>query len=285
MHSALEAIETLLSNDTTRPEKTEHTYGMLRAPSFASGKALADVQPDSPICYRAAFAARPLSTEYVIPRPPPTAAYFVDAFEADLFRRSAYRALGFKDKRPVRRRPADLKAVVLFRDRIIWNQDDVVRLLHEQGLTDVVVTTVSDRTPYYRQAAVFYGADILVSIHGSQLANQVFMRRGSGVIELFPALFFHNEPGLLGRVLGLDAISLIGTSLPPRSVVATVKPDMLEHLEHCQQLSREFSTIEMCSAVFHCRDSMRRLGAWVNLDAFAAQLHAMVQRLLRDGDE
>lgn len=282
MHTTLAAIHAVSSN-RTEPTKWPSALGSTVAPAFFGGLALAKVDDESPICFERALAARPLSTDYIIPRPPPSSAYFVSHQEAEAFRAAAYRALGFQYDLAAPRSRDAVRVVLIQRDRTLWNENALLALLESRGLKGVLVAEISERMPFFQQAGLFYQADVLITVHGSQLANQVFMRHGRGVIELSPPLFFHNEPQLLGRVMGLNVVTLTGTSLPPQSLVESLRPDMVDHLHHCTRLASRYPTVEACSAVFECRDSMRRLGAYVDLDSFAEVVEGMVQRVLSAG--
>src|SRR5205823_8816415 len=64
--------------------------------------------------------------------------------------------------------------------RVVLNEDEVIELLESVGFE----TLAMDGRTVREQAAVFAGADAIVSAHGAALANLVFARPGANVIEL-----------------------------------------------------------------------------------------------------
>jgi hypothetical protein len=64
--------------------------------------------------------------------------------------------------------------------RAVLNEDEVIGLLESVGFE----TLSMDGPTVREQAAVFAGADVIVSAHGASLANLVFARPGTAVIEL-----------------------------------------------------------------------------------------------------
>jgi capsular polysaccharide biosynthesis protein len=69
--------------------------------------------------------------------------------------------------------------------RRVLNEDEVITMLTKRGFTPVVMEgrTVAE------QAQLFHECDAVVAPHGAALANTLFMREASRLIELFPYEF------------------------------------------------------------------------------------------------
>ena len=84
------------------------------------------------------------------------------------------------------------------------NMDEVVRLVQEYTLLPVEVVTVNDATSIIDQIKVFNSFDILITSHGSQLANGIFTTfpESKAVIEIdtfaFDRVFYTNYVNQLG---------------------------------------------------------------------------------------
>ena len=65
-------------------------------------------------------------------------------------------------------------------------------------------------TNHAEQVSVFCNADVIVAVHGAGLANLIFARPGTTVIEIFPENFVKSTFLWLAMRLGLKYRSLIG---------------------------------------------------------------------------
>lgn len=88
---------------------------------------------------------------------------------------------------PVRERPAP---------RPLWNINEVEQTLRIAGLRTIRRASISAVTPYWLQAQLFQWADLIVSIHGSHLANLLFMPDWTVIVELFPHKYFSAQPAV-----------------------------------------------------------------------------------------
>lgn len=153
-----------------------------------------------------------------------------------------------------KRRPCNprfLTIVYLARDRPVWNEMEVLQALTIPGMAPPVIATIDENVPYDHQVKLFHSADIIVSVHGSQLQNQQFMRPGSVIIELFPRLYHHDEQNRLAAWNDLDLVQLNGTKFPPRALVALDGPDYLTTLDEAEDFATKFN-IDQCMNVLHC---------------------------------
>ena len=66
--------------------------------------------------------------------------------------------------------------------RNVLNEDEILEVLASHGFQ---VVTLND-LPVLRQAALFAGADVVIAPHGAALANLVFAKPGTKVIEFLP---------------------------------------------------------------------------------------------------
>ncbi|KAK4699392.1 hypothetical protein P7C70_g6868, partial [Phenoliferia sp. Uapishka_3] len=231
------------------------------------------IHGNSGICFEHAFSSRPIAT------------YFQDHSEGALFRELAHRALFLKPDVPHPCQPADLQVLILERNRPLWNQADVVALLHQYGLRNIQFATLSEATPYATQATLFYEADIVITVHGSQIANLVFMRQGGAIMEIFPHKYYHDEPGHFGRNMGQNHIPINNNPLPSEEMIRSKDdPELLRIYKQALLLTTEFPDNTACGGQFRCRAYMRPLGALADmldventlklmLDTFRQQAH------------
>ena len=68
--------------------------------------------------------------------------------------------------------------------RLLLNIDAILERLRYRGLTNVVITTITDRNSTAEQSCLFAKAGIVISVHSSQLVNMVFALPGSAVVRL-----------------------------------------------------------------------------------------------------
>lgn len=148
------------------------------------------------------------------------------------------RSVGRPNFRPVLCK--SLKAVILLRNRPFWNHHEVFTALQARGI-HVSYAETTEEMPYAEQVSIWAEADIIVSVHGSHLNNQVFLQPGSYLIEIFPANFFVNEERMLALSANANYIDLKENDYPPGSVIqAQLGKDeaavMLERLEEAKSL-------------------------------------------------
>lgn len=153
---------------------------------------------------------------------------------------------------PVERRPAceagDLRVVYVKRERRVWNEDIMLQVMRERT-PNVQIETIEEHTPYQFQVDLFASADILVSVHGAQLTNELFMRRGSGLVELIPHFYAHGDLARLSTMMQLDHVRLTSTTFPQREVISD---GYVRLWDKAQSLLKVFTTSEACIRDMHC---------------------------------
>ncbi len=90
--------------------------------------------------------------------------------------------------------------------RRILNEEELYPLLEQEGFTIIQAETLS----FAQQIALFKGADVILAPHGAGLANLVFCRPGTKVVEIFPPRFPCTCYWTLSSVVHLDYYSLCG---------------------------------------------------------------------------
>lgn len=92
--------------------------------------------------------------------------------------------------------------------RFITNEPEVKSALESAGFVTVFLEDLS----FEDQVSLFAQAEIVVGSHGSGLANLVFCRPGTKIVEIFPPnrIRFHFRN--ISRWVGLDYIALMGDS-------------------------------------------------------------------------
>ncbi|MDH4228514.1 MAG: glycosyltransferase family 61 protein [Nitrospirota bacterium] len=96
------------------------------------------------------------------------------------------------------------------------NEEAVMDILSRHGFS----SHVTGRMAFRQQAELFSGAEAVVAVHGSGLANLMFCRPGTVVIEVFSADFRDDSFIKLARAMGLDYHFLISGEGNSRQDVA-----------------------------------------------------------------
>lgn len=163
------------------------------------------------------------------------------------------RSLGMLVDRPRGCSPATMKATVLLRQesRPLWNLDEILEILTSAGY-QVQSVTIDENTPYQNQVEIWAESDILLSVHGSHLNNQVFMKPGSYLLEIFPANFHHDEQRRAAVSTGVRYIEFRDNVLPTEEQVAT-KPGFMNTYKKVLALDQEFKTMKECMTSPECR--------------------------------
>ena len=128
----------------------------------------------------------------------------------------------------------------------------------------VRVVTVNSSHTFAQQLSVFASCDLMVSVHGSQNANVMFMRAGAAFMELNPHKFFYSSYEALSsisRVLYLPSrhniiadASNLSQSVKKQDAYKKKKEAFLrefgkrndvqcQEISRCRALSRNFPTI------------------------------------------
>ncbi len=105
--------------------------------------------------------------------------------------------------------------------RTILNENDVIDAVESLGFRIIEPSTMSLRD----QAHAFHNADIIVSPHGSTLANLIFCRPGAKVLDLMPDDWVGVRGDAIRDVWGLRVCAMTGLDysvlLCPSTIVAT----------------------------------------------------------------
>jgi hypothetical protein len=161
-------------------------------------------------------------------------------------------ALGLPEHRTRPCLKEKLNIVYLRRDRPVWNEEEVLEALQDLGVP-ISVREIDESTPYATQVDIFYSADIVVSVHGSQLQNQHFMEPGSAILQFFPFHYWNWGQQKLAQWTGVNVVEMRNNSLPPRELVAALKnPSYLARWDRVNASTTEFPTEAACNGVMRC---------------------------------
>lgn len=101
--------------------------------------------------------------------------------------------------------------------RRVRNEMEIVETLRGYGFE----TFVTGRMPFAEQARLFASAEMVVAPHGAALANLMFCRPGTGVLEFFPSNYIDDGMARLSRAMWLDYHYLVGgTGAAPKLAFA-----------------------------------------------------------------
>lgn len=123
--------------------------------------------------------------------------------------------------------------------RRVKNEDQVLKLLTPLGFEGIMVSHL----PFPEQAALFAGADVIVSPHGAALANLMFCRPGTKMLEVFPENYFNDCYIRMSKAMGLDNRFLIG------GPGERVKLGYDFHLDELEREVRDMLNTDAASAV------------------------------------
>ncbi len=116
--------------------------------------------------------------------------------------------------------------------RHVLNEDVVLSQLAPLGFEKITPGRLSVED----QLAAFAGADIIVGVHGSGMANIAFCKPGTILIELFSNSYFDDGPYRLSQAAGMSYYYVRervphATGIPVRTSYAVEPRDVLETLE------------------------------------------------------
>ncbi|MEF3307184.1 glycosyltransferase family 61 protein [Paenibacillus sp. GYB003] len=106
-------------------------------------------------------------------------------------------------------------------DRKVTNEDEVCRLLERFGFRRVELESL----PVAEQIRLFAEADVVAAPHGAGLANLLFCKPGTQVLELFAPNYVNPVYWYLCNQLGLDYYCMLGQGerLPTASGIGDVE--------------------------------------------------------------
>lgn len=106
--------------------------------------------------------------------------------EASWIRRSIYKQLSEPEEKTSPRQITYLSRKDT--KRHIDNEEEVMEYL--RTIPVVVVSTAFSNATYQDQASLMFKTDLLISMHGNQLSNILFLHKGSAVIEIVNPYFY-----------------------------------------------------------------------------------------------
>ena len=108
--------------------------------------------------------------------------------------------------------------------RRVTNEPEIVAMLSRYGFESIEPASI----PFSRQAELFQSADIIVAPHGAALANLMFCRPGTSVLEFFPADYIDDCYLRISRAMELDYHYFFGgtSDFPRRNY--QMNPETLE---------------------------------------------------------
>jgi hypothetical protein len=201
--------------------------------------------------------------------------YFVRSQDADAVRRAAWPLAGLPAQRPG---CAPINACYFQRSegrpggrweggaRVIVNRQELLRVMVAK-VAELVpggavrIVNINSTHSFAEQVDTFARCDLLVSVHGSQNANIMFMRPGAAFMELNPHKFFYASYEELATVAQL-------LSLPSRrnSIAASTRS--------ATRFLRDYANFsdDDCQLHSRCRSLSRNFPTLVNVSDFTVQL-------------
>ncbi len=104
------------------------------------------------------------------------------------------------------------------------NEAALVKMLSKHGFEPVD----TGRIPFRQQAELFASADAIVAPHGAALASLMFCRKGTRILEFFPANYLDDCFCRLGRAMELEYHYLFGGKGDFPKLAYTMDADELE---------------------------------------------------------
>lgn len=95
--------------------------------------------------------------------------------------------------------------------RKVINEDEIMGLLRNYGFKSVELESI----PLNKQIRLFNSAEVIVAPHGAGLANLVFCKPHTKVIELFTPSFMEPHYWLISRLLNLNYRMIVGNQENP----------------------------------------------------------------------
>ena len=218
--------------------------------TYSDQQSLKPTSTSSAVCFEAAFSLGETNN------------FYLDQAEARLFQTLAHQALGYNQRLPRSTcTPSQMQVLFLTRPhplpRPLWNADALLQELKAHGFSKIHSTSISENTPYFQQVGLFQAADLIISVHGSQLGNLIFMQDEAAIVEIFPHKYFSTQPKSLSNVIGSTHYVMTNNSLPPAQLVAEQDPTYSKDLAQCQVLSKRFPDDASCKADQECRYVLR----------------------------
>ena len=210
--------------------------------------------------------------------------YFIQPDDADALRDAAYRLVGLP---PTRDPCAPIQACYFQRSegkpggrweggaRVIVNRGRLLRMMQaavreiapdSQGIVRLV--NINSTHSFAQQISLFASCDIMASVHGSQNANLMFMRKGSAFMEINPYRFLYRSYEELCKVCGILSLPSVRNSIASTSRSAQrfhekydrFTDDQCQEHRECRGLSRNFPTlVNETDFIYHLKRGLRHV--------------------------
>ena len=162
-----------------------------------------------------------------------------------------------------------LKTVLLLRnDRPLWNVSGMVEIMKSEGLRNISFAEITAATSYRDQLKMWNDADIVVSVHGSQLTNSFFMAPHAAFIEVFMPFYNNNDLAKLASQAQINHVKLLNDNIVSEKTVGAERPDKLQAWRHMHRTMQEYPDPVECHKHIACRKGSRQIGAIVDPSAF-----------------
>lgn len=126
--------------------------------------------------------------------------------------------------------------------RKVTNENEIMELLGRYGFKKITLENMSVK----EQISLFSSAEVVISPHGAALANLVFCKPGTKVIELFPETYIHPHYRVLSHQVDLNYYYLVGKSVRP--VFKSGLPFPIAICDHIEiKLEDLFKTLQLAS--------------------------------------
>lgn len=90
--------------------------------------------------------------------------------------------------------------------RIVVNEKKILKALKKYGFRKLELESM----PVQKQISIFHSAEVIIAPHGAGLANLIFCRPGTTVIELFSPSFIEPHYWLISRLINLNYHFIVG---------------------------------------------------------------------------
>ena len=219
--------------------------------------------------------------------------YFVRPEDADVVRTAAHTAAHVPRERAA---CAPIRACYFQRSegssagrweggaRLIVNRQEVLAAMarlvaaHTPAGTLALVNVNSSST-FEQQVDTFARCDVLVSVHGSQNANAMFMRPGTAFMELNPHKFFYSSYEALSAVCRVLYAPSRRNSIATPAELGLVPKKAAAFTARASAFTAEFGswTDVQCQAQSRCRSLSRNFPTTINMTDFELEFARAVR--------
>lgn len=153
-----------------------------------------------------------------------------------------------------------------------------------EGLENISFKTITPATPFHDQVKIWNDADIVVSVHGSQLTNAFFMAPHSAFVEIFMPFYHNDDLAKLAKMAQIKHVKLLSDKLVDKATVKAEQPAKLAAWHHMQRVMHKYPNFRSCHRHSACRDGARQIGALADPLAFREAISHILDGMLGRGD-